>query len=191
MPGASGIAGAALALAGLAGTDAAVYRHKDAQGIAVFTDRPGTGRQEVTLAAVNTYTTTSMPSKQPASMPAEADASPTYRSLMVTGPRHGETIRRNGGNLRVTGRIEPRLRGHHNAVLFMDGAPVAFGHAARAGTQAGQHGDIEFPLTGVARGPHTLRIAIMDQQNRVLAESVPVGFHLLRAAAGRRPSPRP
>lgn len=183
---ASCLSGTAVAAGTAASTDSTVYRFEDAQGIAVFADRPGAGRHEITLSAVNTYTP--VVSKQPAAAPAQADAAGTYRSAAVTGPGDGETIRRNGGNVRVTGRVEPELEAGHTAVLFVDGTMVRSSHARRVriGAPRQPRDDVEFALTGIARGPHTLRIAILDQENDILIESATVGFHLLRASAGRR-----
>ena len=84
--------------------------------------------------------------------------------------------------------IEPDLRAEHRAVLFVDGA-IAMSRQGRlesAHYPPERPGDIDFALHGVARGPHTLRVAILDQENDVLIQSAPVSFHLLRAAAGLR-----
>ena len=167
----------------LASAETTIYRHADAQGITVFVDRPGTDRHAVELPAVNTYAP--IESKGAAAAATREDAAaPIYQSLLISVPGDGETIRRNGGNVRVTGRIEPDLRVDHGAVLILDGS-VARG-TRHARSSAERRGDIDFTLAGVARGPHTLRIAIMDQENNILIQSAPVGFHLLRAATGLR-----
>ncbi len=164
----------------LASAETTIYRHADAQGITVFVDRPGTDRHAVELPAVNTYAP--IKPKPPAAAATREDAAANYQSLLITVPGKGETIRRNGGNVRVTGRVEPGLRTDHSAVLILDGS-VARG-TRHARSSAERRGDIDFTLAGVARGPHTLRIAIMDQENNILIQSAPVGFHLLRATAG-------
>ena len=180
------LSSAAFALGTAAGGDKTIYRYEDAQGIAVFADRPGAGREEVTLGTSNTYTP--LESREPTAASADTEVAGTYRSVVITSLDDGATIRRNGGNLRVTGRIQPHLREEHHAVVFMDGSPVASGLTPRAGSPADPPlGDVEFPLTGVARGPHTVRIAIMDHDNNILVQSAPVAFHLLRAAAAPRP----
>ena len=130
--------------------------------------------------AVNAYTPAG--SAGPASAPLPAETKAIYRALVITAPGDGETIRRNGGNVRVTGRVEPGVREGHRAVLLVDGEPPQ----DRAGSPANAQGSIEFALEGVARGPHTLRIAVMDRDNGILIQSAPVSFHLLRAAAGQR-----
>ena len=174
-----------LVLATLAGADTKIYRYEDTHGIAVFADRPGTGWQEVALPAVNAYTPTKQ--KRPASAPLPADMDVTYESLSITGPGNGETIRRNGGNVRVTGRIEPGVREDHRAVLLVDGAMTSRESPQdRIRSPVELDGNVEFALTGVARGPHTVRIAIMDGENNILIQSPPVRFHLLRAATGQR-----
>ncbi len=173
----------ALTPGALASAETTIYRHADAQGITTFVDRPGGDRQAVELPAVNTYAP--IEPKPPATAATREDAAaPIYQSLLISVPGDGETIRRNGGNVRVTGRVEPDLRVDHSVVLFVDGS-VARG-TRHARSSAERRGDIDFTLAGVARGPHTLRIAIMDQENNILIQSAPVGFHLLRAAARLR-----
>ncbi len=174
-----------LVLATSAGADTKIYRYEDPHGIAVFADRPSTGWQEVALSDVNAYTP--IKQKKPASDPLPADVDVTYESLSITGPGDGETIRRNGGNVRVTGRVEPGVRKDHRVVLLVDGAMTSRESPQdRIRSPVETDGNIEFALTGVARGPHTLRIAIMDGENNVLIQSPPVRFHLLRAATGQR-----
>ena len=176
--------GAVLAFGTWASADTKIYRYEDSHGLAVFADRLSTGWQEVVLPAVNAYTPTEP--KTPASISPPTDVAGSYRSLLVTSPGNGETIRRNGGNVRVTGRIEPGVREDHRAVLLVDGTMTSRESLHdRIPSLQDTDGNIEFALTGVARGPHTLRIAIMDGQNNVLIESPPVHFHLLRAAAGQ------
>lgn len=181
------LSGAVFALGTLAGADTKIYRYEDAQGVTVFSDLPGSVRQEVALAGVNTYTPAESRASVSAPHRAAADATESYRSLLVTGPGDGETIRHNGGIVRVLGRVEPALREGHRAVLLVDGAMTSReSHQGRVRSPTETHADVEFALEGVARGHHTLRIAIVDRGNNVLIESSPVSFHLLRAATGQR-----
>lgn len=181
------LSGALLALGALAVADAEtkIYRYEDAQGITVFADRAAAGREEVALPGVNTYIP--VEPKESVSAPPPADVTASYRSLSVTGPGDGETIRRNGGNVRVTGRVEPGVREDHRAVLLVNGAMTSLeAPQDRVRSPAETRSDIEFALTGVARGPHTVRIAVLDREHNVLIQSAPVRFHLLRVATGQR-----
>lgn len=179
------MSGTLLAPGALAGAEMAIYRYEDAQGISVFVDRPGPGRQQIDLPAVNTYAPAE--SKRLAAAATEEEAE-IYQTLLIDSPGDGETIRRNGGNVRVTGRVEPDLRADHRVVTFVDGAlatlrPAEVEHE-HSRTEA--RGVVDLALSGLARGPHTLHIAIADPENNILIQSEPVGFHLLRAAAGLR-----
>lgn len=180
------MSGTLLAPAALAGAETAIYRYEDARGISVFVDRPGPGRQEIGLPAVNTYTPAE--SKRLAAAAAEGKAAEIYQALLIDSPGDGETIRRNGGNVRVTGRIEPDLRADHRVVAFVDGAPAALrqAEAERGHARTEARSVVDLALSGLARGPHRLHIAIADPENNILIQSEPVDFHLLRAAAGRR-----
>ena len=178
------LSGALLAPGALAGTEMAIYRYEDAEGISVFVDRPGTGRQEIDLLTVNIYTPAD--SKRLAAPATHKQTAETYQTLLINGPGDGETIRGNGGNVRVRGRVEPDLRTDHRIVAFVDDSLATLHHARadreRAPTET--RSDIDLTLSGLARGPHTLYMAIVDAENNVLIQSEPVGFHLLRAAAG-------
>ena len=171
------MSGVLLAPGALATAETEIYRYEDAEGIPVFVDRSGTGRQEIDLPTVNTYTPAE--SKRLAATTAQQEDEESYQALLINSPGDGETLRRNGGNVRVTGRVEPDLRADHKVVAFVDGA-LATPHAAGGLVR----GDIDLALSGLARGPHTLRIAIVDPENNILIQSEPVGFHLLRTAAG-------
>ena len=178
------MSGMLLAPGASANAETAIYRYEDAEGISVFVDWPGTGRQEVDLPAVNTYTPSE--SKRPAAAATQAEAAETYRTLLIESPGDGETIRRNGGNVRVTGRVEPGLRADHSVVAFVDGSLATLRHAQmeRERSPAEAHSDIDLALSDLARGPHTLHIAIAGPENDILIQSNPVSFHLLRAGAG-------
>ena len=179
------LSGALIALAALADAETRIYRYEDAQGITVFADRAAAGREEVALPGVNSYIP--VEPKESVSAPQPADVMGSYRYLSVTGPGDGETIRRNGGNVRVTGRVEPGVREDHRVVLLVNGAMTSLeAWQDRVRSPAETRNDIEFALTGVARGPHTVRIAVLDREHNVLIQSAPVRFHLLRAATGQR-----
>ncbi len=178
------MSGTLLAPGASASAETTIYRYEDAEGISVFVDRPGTGRREIDLPAVNTYTP--VESKRPAAAATRAAAAAIYRSLLINSPSDGETIRRNGGNVRVTGRVEPGLRADHSVAAFVDGALAALHHAQaeRERSPADAHSYIDLALSDLARGPHTLHIAIADPEDNILIQSEPVKFHLLRASAG-------
>ena len=177
------MSGTLLGPGALASAEMAIYRYEDAQGISVFVDRPGPGRQEIDLPTVNTYTPAE--STRLAATATGGEATEIYQALLIDSPGDGETIRRNGGNVRVTGRIEPDLRADHRVVAFVDGAPATLrpAQAEREHSRTEARSVIDLALSGLARGPHTLHIAIVDPENNILIQSEPVGFHLLRAAA--------
>lgn len=178
------MSGALLAPGALASAEMAIYRYEDAEGIAAFVDRPGTDRQEIDLPTVNTYTPAK--SKRLAADATQGEAAVIYQALLINSPGDGETIRRNGGNVRVTGRVEPDLRADHRVVPFVDGSVVRHTPTERDRSPTEARSDIDLALSGLARGPHTLHIAIVDPENNTLIQSEPVSFHLLRAAAGLR-----
>ena len=180
------MSGTLLAPGASASAETAIYRYEDAQGISVFVDRPGPGRREIDLPTVNTYTPAE--SKRLAAASTREEAAEIYQALLIDSPGDGETIRRNGGNVRVTARIEPDLRADHSVVAFVDGSPATLSQAEaeREASRTEPRSVVDLALPGLARGPHRLHIAIADPENKILIQSEPVDFHLLRAAAGLR-----
>ncbi|MDE0451630.1 MAG: hypothetical protein OXI90_07670 [Gammaproteobacteria bacterium] len=174
-----------LALVASASAETAIYRYTNGDTTA-FGDRPATGRQKVELPSVNTYSPVES-TLPPVDTDTPAEPAASYQHVRITFPVDGEAIRRNGGNLRITGQVEPALNAGHSAVLLVDGA-VAMSGGARQ--EADDDSDnrrslLAFTLANVSRGPHSAAIAIMDRKNNALIQSAPVSFHLLRAAAGR------
>ncbi|MCY3821428.1 MAG: hypothetical protein OXH52_19100 [Gammaproteobacteria bacterium] len=171
-----------LALGATASAETAIYRYTDGDTTA-FADRPATGRQEVELPSVNTYSAVES-TLPPVDTVRPAEPAAGYQHLRITFPGDGEAIRRNGGNLRMTGQVEPALNAGHRAVLLVDGAVAVAGGARQ---EADDDSDnrrslLAFALANVSRGPHAASIAIMDREKNVLIQSAPVSFHLLRAA---------
>ncbi len=175
-----------LALGAMASAETAIYRDTDGD-ITSFADRPATGRQEVDLPRVNTYSPVEL-TPPPPDIVSPKEPAASYRDIRITFPVDGEAIRRNGGNLRVTGRVEPALHVGHSAVLLVNGTVAVSGEARHEadGDSDNGHSPLAFTLANVSRGPHSAAIAITDRKNNILIQSAPVSFHLLRATA-RRP----
>lgn len=174
-----------LLLGVMASAETAIYRYTDGD-ITAFADRPATGRQEVELPRANTYRAVES-TLPPVDTVTPAEPGASYRHVSVTFPGDGEAFRRNGGNLHITGQVEPALNAGHSAVLLVDGAVAVSGEARQ---EADDDSDnrrslLAFTLANISRGPHSAAIAIMDRKNNILIQSAPVSFHLLRTAAGR------
>ena len=168
---------AAVATAGAA--DAPVYRATDGAGHPVFSDRPTPSARRVPAKPVNTYAPA--PVAQPAragTPPAPAPVEPPpYESLEIVLPEPGATARANGGDVWVEGRVAPGLAAGHRVTVSLDGQTAAC--VARDG------GRFTCPLSAVARGPHTVRAAVLDEAGAVVLRSGATRFHVLRTSVAQ------
>jgi hypothetical protein len=91
-----------------------------------------------------------------------------YESLEIVEPTEGVTLWHIGGVLDVRLRLEPGLRRGHRLRVYYDGELAE-----------GVPGDaLEFQLSEVWRGEHTLRATVEDGDGRVLIESPTVTFYV-------------
>ena len=97
-------------------------------------------------------------------------------------PAGGATVHSNTGSLQVVARAEPSLRAGagDRFQLRLDGHVLARDY----GTSTIQLGAADWDGAAADRAAHTLQLAVIDAQGRVLIESVPVTFYVHRAAAG-------
>ena len=175
---------ASVAVAVLAAAETEVYRAVDDAGHVVFTDRAAPGARPLPARRVNTYASprVSAPWAETVAAPPVAEAPGSYDSVDIVSPTPGATVRANGGELGVLGRIVPEPRRGHRVVLSLDGRAVPCSHALG--------GRFSCPVTAVARGPHAMRVDVLDGEGIVAARSAVTHIHVLRAAlAGGRARP--
>jgi len=97
--------------------------------------------------------------------------------IAISSPASGDTVHDNEGNVAVTVVAQGAGEGH-TIRLLLDGAP--YGSNQRVPW---------FRLENIDRGEHTLQAQLINEDNRVIAESRPVTFYMWRASAlfkGRR-----
>ena len=156
-----------------------VYRTTDAAGHAVFLDRPVPGASPVLAKPVNTYAPPATELGRSGAPGPSASAEPApYESLEIVFPRQDAVVRANGGNVRIEGRVVPRLAAGHRVVVALDGEAAA--------CVAHPRGRFACALAAVARGPHTVDAAVMDAAGAVVLQAGVTRFHVLRTAVARR-----
>lgn len=166
------------ALVAVAAEEPPIYRTTDAAGHTVFSDRALPGARPVLAKRVNTY---AAPAAEPgpSSKSAPASTGPSrYESLEIVSPEAGATVRANGGSVVVEGRLVPDLAAGHQVAVALDGETAAC--TAQAG------GRFACPLSAMARGPHTVRVAVLDETGAVVLQTGATSFHVLRASVVRR-----
>lgn len=169
-----------LAVAAVAWADAPVYRTTDGAGYPVFSDRSLPGARPLPAKRVNTYAPP-VAEPGPASEPTRSSTDPSsYESLRIVFPEAGATVRANGGNVRVEGRVVPDLAEGHRAAASLDGQTAA------CAVQEG--GRFACPLSAVARGPHSVRVVVLDEAGAAVTRTEVTRFHVQRTAIVR-PAP--
>jgi len=162
---------------------AEIYKTVDKDGNVVYTDvAPKTDGATVNVTPLNSYQPTHVPRNSVPSGTTSAGAALDaryYNVVQITEPTDNEAIRENAGNVVIAVTLSPALRGDHRLVLTLDDAPLEM-----------EPEDNVFTLSNVDRGTHVATAEVIDADGAVVAESRPITFHVLRAAAGT-PTPQP
>ncbi|WFF41619.1 DUF4124 domain-containing protein [Salinicola endophyticus] len=172
---AAGVTGAALA--------APVYRHIDAQGNVVYSDRPS-GGQRVELAPISVVDPQEpaegaagaavTPRKTPAS-----EAAAAYSRFEILSPADGTTLPTGrAGDVQVRLAIQPPLASSDRVQLRVDGEV----RQSPMRTQV-------FAVSGLDRGEHQLLAEIVDDQGTVQLATPPVTLYVQRASVNLPANP--
>jgi hypothetical protein len=185
----------ALILAGLLVSLAAqsqeIYRWVDKDGVVHFADQPGSPNAELMP-----YRAISEPSAEAetprlyeSGAPDQPAAGPAYRSLTIVAPTADEVFFGADASVAVQLSLDPELRPADKLVIFLDGE------------RAPDFDGLSTMLTGLARGTHFLRAAVIDGSGSVVVSSPQVNFHLRQTSIVEpptgpkvnppRPPPRP
>jgi hypothetical protein len=144
----------------------------DAQGRRHYSDRPVPGATQIELSESQTFS--AGPARPAAGQPAtdeesaatdEESADPGYSVLDIVSPTQEETLHNIEGNLGVRVATNPGLKSGHRIDAILDGQRRALGVRS-----------LDFTLTEVFRGEHTLQILIVDSAGREVVRSAPVTF---------------
>ncbi len=160
-----------LVAAGPALADA--YRWVDENGVVHYSDRPVEGAERIDLVTqprssvpppvVDSNETPEVVAAAPAvSPPPPAEPEPTrYQRLDIVRPQQGETLWNIGSTLSVSLRLSPELQPGHRLQLTYDGQV-----RDDAPTES-----LDFQLSDVFRGEHTMQVAVVDADGNVQIES--------------------
>jgi len=169
-------------LLGLCGALAAartkVYESKDNAG-PVFSDQPSPGAKEQTLPPPNVMPGNAPPAPRATPQP----GLPAYRLLAILSPENQGTVHTNTGAFDVRVQTAPELRAGDRIRVKLDGnligrtfQSVAIGLTEADWQAAASNASVE----------HTLQVAIVDRDGKLLIESAPVSFYAHRTTAAQR-----
>ena len=172
---------AMLLIAACATASAEVFRRTGPDGEVYFSDTPSPGSERVELGAAQSVTLPAIPrrsgaAENPGGDVVEQASAPAYAQFEIVKPSHGQGVRANDGSVTVYLSLQPALRPGDVIELVVDGED---GAAIQAG------GTLNFNLSNMSRGSHSVAARVMSPQGEKLIETGPVQFYVLRVALGR------
>lgn len=152
-----------------------IWKWRDANGVVHFSDQPVPGAEQVNLQAPSTYA----PSPVPEAMSASSSSSVAfnYSNVEIWKPSPDMTVANTAGVVSVAARVEPNLNSEHHLALYMDGRLVP-GFPPQG---------MEYDITEVDRGEHTLTLAVLDTKGKQIMLSSPVRFYVQQPSVLRKP----
>jgi hypothetical protein len=168
-----------LSLLALSALGEGVWKWKDDNGVVHYSDQPGPGAVRVdlhsqTFAPPDTPSSTA-PSRAQRSNPSEQK---TYQNLEIWKPAAGETYPNAGGQVEVRLRLEPALQPSDTLAIYLDGKRVEEADNS-----------LDFTLTDVARGAHSLTATVTDgTTGKVLIQSPAVSFFVQQTSIAQPPT---
>jgi len=163
-----------------------IYRWVDKDGIVHYADQPGAPDAErVPYPGLNGP---SPDAETPALYESDRQdgppTGPTYESLRINSPAPDEVFYGTDVEVSVQLELDRDLRPGDRLVVFIDGQ------------RAPEFGGLSTSLTGLTRGTHFVRAAVLDDAGSVVISSPQVTFHLRQATIATPPTgpkvePRP
>ncbi len=146
---------------------ATVYKWVDAQGVAHYSDQPHAEAKVIDVQPTNVVGTGSTAPPPVTAKPANVPAGPAYR-CEIFRPENDEVFL-NTSTISARLRLEPDLQPGDQVAIAIDGKRLQ-GQPTRG---------LEFVLTDVERGTHTVMIAIYDRTGKQeLCTTSPITFHV-------------
>lgn len=162
-----------------AGSSAQVFKRTGPDGQVHFSDIPGSDAEQIEVTPVQTIGLPPVPDRTDTTAAGTPDGRPSatslYTDFAIVSPGDGEAIRANDGDIEVRLALQPELRPGHRIVLKLDGED---GEQVESGER------LSIRLTNLSRGLHSVEAVIIGDKDRILAETGPISFNVLRVARG-------
>lgn len=165
-----------------------IYKWVDKDGVVHYSDQPGPGAERITVsgAAARPAEEPGTPAPYSSERPPEQPQGPAYQSISITSPAMDESFFGAAADVDVQIELDGEIQPGHEIALYLDGQRVS-----NDGPTA--------TLSGVTRGTHSLRAAVIDDAGNTLVTSPDVAFHVRQPSianppvgpALRPPPPRP
>jgi hypothetical protein len=160
----------ALAAAGIATAATVTYRWVDAEGVH-YSDQPHPGADKIVLGLPQTYSSAEAETPAPAATPkagkARAAEAFHYDSCAVVQPAQDQVLI-NVEAVNIAVEVHPAKRSSDRVVLSFDAKAV----------EADSPDQMEFKITPIDRGTHTVAAVVHDAKGKSLCHSPAVSFEV-------------
>ncbi|MEH6557966.1 MAG: DUF4124 domain-containing protein [Oceanicoccus sp.] len=147
-----------------------VYKSTDEKGNVTFSDTPDTNADKIELSPPNTVKAVDVPPKL--EVVTEETATVNSYTIDISSPADDGVIANGLVGFTVTTKISPELDKDHQLQLSIDGKI----HSNSRGT---------FRVDSINRGPHSLKVTLIDEKGATLAQSSPVNIFAYRPSTAR------
>ncbi len=145
-----------------------VYKYVDEHGKTIYSDEPFENAQEITLPAIQTYT--SIPLEQNNVTTPDKPAMIPYK-IVITYPEHDFVVAKDIESIEVRIFVEPPLDPHHALQLYINDEPYLTPQR-----------DPIFTLHELVRGTFQIKAVVADIKHgrKIITESSPIDIHVQR-----------
>ena len=143
-----------------------MYKHKDAEGVTIYSDVPAEGATPIVTPEGNTI---KLPKYVAKKKPAKEPADSGYSAFIIVSPENDSTLRDNSGNITITLALTPELKidSRHSISAFVDGLKTVSNSASLAIT-----------INNINRGSHSIYAVVTDAEGNNLIQSNSINIHL-------------
>jgi hypothetical protein len=153
-----------------------IYRWVDRNGVVHYSDQPGPGAERITVSG-----SVARPAEEPETpelyspdRPPDGAPGAAYQSISITSPAMDEAFFGADADVDVQIALDGELQPGHEIALYLDGQ------------RAGNDGPTA-TLSGVGRGTHSLRAAVIDESGNTLLTSPDITFHVRQPSIANPP----
>jgi hypothetical protein len=154
-----------LSLLSIVASGQSAYTWVDENGQTHYSDRPVPGSTLIELETAQGFTAPRPAIPEAAEPEAEIDPAAAYTAFDILQPQQQETLWNVAGNVGVSLNIAPVLQPGHHVGVFLDGELTDLDTT-----------EVQFQLTEVFRGQHTMQAVILDNNGDVVLRSLAVTF---------------
>ena len=143
-----------------------MYKHKDAEGVTIYSDIPAEGATKVVTPEGNTIKLPKYVAKKKATKESpESD----YSAFIIVSPENDTTLRDNSGNATITLLLTPELKADsgHSISAFVDGLKTVSNSSS-----------LSITINNINRGSHSIYAVVTDADGNNLIQSNSVTVHL-------------